>query len=159
MYLPIVFFSYQMSIQQPTQNAGHCGVFFSCRRLQSLVFSLTQSHGHGYQVVIVHHRKPPFFFVHQFMRNPEMRLSSLVLTVFQKLSTTSRECRPHNTACLVWKSGLPRTYPPDAPDCRLLQRGQWLSGGYLCRILSASWKNRVYPRFTTPFDVKWVKIE
>ena len=115
MYLPIVFFSYQMSIQQPTQNAGHCGVFFSCRRLQSLVFSLTQSHGHGYQVVIVHHRKPPFFFVHQFMRNPEMCLSSLVLTVFQKLLTTSRECRPHNTACLVWKSGLPRTYPRMLP--------------------------------------------
>lgn len=111
MYLPIVFFSYQMSIQQPTQNAGHSCVFFFCRSLQSPVFGFTQSHGHGYQVAIVHHRKPPFFFAHQYMRNPEMDLSSLVLTVFQKLSTTSRECRPHNTACLVWKSGLPRTYP------------------------------------------------
>jgi len=148
-----------MPVEQFTQHTGHCCVFFSCRSLQSPVFSLTQSNGHGYLFFFFHHWRPPFLFAHGFMQNPKMRLSSLVLTVFQKHLNTWRECRPHKAACSAAIGEMPRTHP------RML----WIVGsssevnGCQRAIFIVSMrlmlKNRVYPRFTTWFDAKWVKIE
>ena len=148
-----------MPVEQFPQHTRHGCVFFSCRRLQSPVFSLAQSNRHGYQFFFFHHWKPPFLFAHGFMQNPVKHLSSFVLTVFQENLNTWRECRPHNAEYLVRKRKMPRTYPrmrwivgssSEANDC---QRAIFIVS---MRLML---KNRVYPRFTTRFDVKWVKIE
>ena len=77
------------------------------------------------------------------MKNPVIRLSALVLTVFQNFQNIWREAKPHKNRIEGSKNSIPETLRPLWSANRKAEMQ----------------KNRVYPSFTFEKITKHAKIE